>query len=491
MLRLVRATVELGLFALPDTLALARSQAPGLAGVSGERVLAELRRIVSSPQPRAGIELMSDIGALAAVLPEIDALRGIEQSAYHHADVYEHTLEVLDRTADLTAPGGLGAESVQAAVGANEQRAGALLDEPLADEMTRGQALRWGALLHDAAKPLTRAVRPEDGRVTFMGHDRVGAELARTVLGRLRSSERLRSHVAALVRQHLRLGFLVHEPQPLARRTVYRYLRVCAPVQADVTLLSVADRLATRGRRSQEAIAAHLALAGEVLERRARLARGAAARAARARRRARRRAGDRAGPRARPPARGARRGALRRRDLQPRAGRRACACDARRRVIGGAEDVLLAAPSGDLRLGSAPMTDPDCIFCKIVAGELPATIVDEDERTIAFMDIAPATRGHALVIPREHSRDLLAVSSEDLQATAQAAQRLARRASERLGADGVNLLNSCGSAAWQTVFHFHIHVIPRYDGDPLRLPWIPSSGDPRQIAAAAQELTGG
>ncbi len=265
VLRLVRATVELGLFALPDTLALARSQAPGLAGVSGERVLAELRRIVSSPQPRAGIELMSDIGALAAVLPEIDALRGIEQSAYHHADVYEHTLEVLDRTADLTAPGGLGAESVQAAVGANEQRAGALLDEPLADEMTRGQALRWGALLHDAAKPLTRAVRPEDGRVTFMGHDRVGAELARTVLGRLRSSERLRSHVAALVRQHLRLGFLVHEPQPLARRTVYRYLRVCAPVQADVTLLSVADRLATRGRRSQEAIAAHLALAGEVL----------------------------------------------------------------------------------------------------------------------------------------------------------------------------------------------------------------------------------
>lgn len=137
------------------------------------------------------------------------------------------------------------------------------------------------------------------------------------------------------------------------------------------------------------------------------------------------------------------------------------------------------------------MTDPDCIFCKIVAGELPAQIVDEDERTVAFMDIAPATRGHALVVPRAHARDLLAVSSEDLQATALAAQRLARRASERLGADGVNLLNSCGSAAWQTVFHFHIHVIPRYDGDPLRLPWIPSSGDPEQIAAAAQELNGG
>jgi histidine triad (HIT) family protein len=136
------------------------------------------------------------------------------------------------------------------------------------------------------------------------------------------------------------------------------------------------------------------------------------------------------------------------------------------------------------------MGDPDCIFCKIVAGELPATIVDEDERTIAFMDIAPATRGHALVIPREHARDLLTVAPEDLQATALAAQRLAQRASERLGAEGVNLLNSCGAAAWQTVFHFHIHVIPRYDGDPLRLPWVPSSGDPEQIAAAAQELNG-
>jgi len=137
------------------------------------------------------------------------------------------------------------------------------------------------------------------------------------------------------------------------------------------------------------------------------------------------------------------------------------------------------------------VADRDCIFCKIVAGELPATIVDEDERTIAFMDIAPATRGHALVIPRQHSRDLLEVGAEDLQATILGAQRLAGRARERLGADGVNLLNSCGAAAWQTVFHFHIHVIPRYEDDPLRLPWIPSPGDPDAIAAAAQELNGG
>ncbi len=135
------------------------------------------------------------------------------------------------------------------------------------------------------------------------------------------------------------------------------------------------------------------------------------------------------------------------------------------------------------------MSDPDCIFCKIVAGELPATIVDEDERTIAFMDIAPATRGHALVIPRAHSADLLEIGSEDLQATALAAQRLAKRAKQRLGADGVNLINACGRAAWQTVFHLHIHVVPRYEGDPLKLPWVPSPGDPEEIAAAAQDLT--
>jgi histidine triad (HIT) family protein len=135
------------------------------------------------------------------------------------------------------------------------------------------------------------------------------------------------------------------------------------------------------------------------------------------------------------------------------------------------------------------MADPNCVFCKIVAGELPATIVDEDDRTITFMDISPATRGHALVIPRRHSPDLVTVDREDLQAVALAAQRLAGRAIERLGADGVNLINSTGAVAWQTVFHFHVHVIPRYRDDPLRLPWVPAPGVPEEIAAAAQELS--
>ena len=132
--------------------------------------------------------------------------------------------------------------------------------------------------------------------------------------------------------------------------------------------------------------------------------------------------------------------------------------------------------------------DPDCLFCKIVAGEIPATIIAEEERTIAFMDINPATRGHALVIPRAHARDVHEIDTEDLKAVAATAQVVAGRLVERLGAAGVNLLNSNGTAAWQTVFHFHMHVIPRYAGDPLRLPWQPAQGDMQDIAAAGAEL---
>jgi histidine triad (HIT) family protein len=127
----------------------------------------------------------------------------------------------------------------------------------------------------------------------------------------------------------------------------------------------------------------------------------------------------------------------------------------------------------------------DCIFCRIVAGEIPAQVVAEDERTISFMDIAPGTRGHALVIPRAHARDLWEIDPADLAAVAVAAQQLALKQRDRLGAAGVNLINSSGAAAWQTVFHFHMHVIPRYDGDPLKLPWVPGVSDLEELAVLA------
>ena len=136
------------------------------------------------------------------------------------------------------------------------------------------------------------------------------------------------------------------------------------------------------------------------------------------------------------------------------------------------------------------MADPDCLFCGIVAGSIPSEMIDSDERTVAFMDVNPATPGHALVVPREHSADLLEIGAEDLTATILAVQRLSKRMKDVLGADGIDLINACGAAAWQTVFHFHIHVVPRYEGDPLKLPWIPEPGDSDEIALAAQRLRG-
>jgi histidine triad (HIT) family protein len=132
----------------------------------------------------------------------------------------------------------------------------------------------------------------------------------------------------------------------------------------------------------------------------------------------------------------------------------------------------------------------DCLFCGIVAGSIPSETIDSDERTVSFMDINPATAGHALVVPRAHSADLLEIGDEDLTAVTLAAQRLAGRMKEVLGADGINLINACGAAAWQTVFHFHIHVVPRYEDAPLKLPWIPEPGDSDQIAQIAKQLRG-
>ena len=251
-LRAVRFAVELGFELDPATAGAAAAHAARLDQVAPERVFGELKRVVTAPDARRGLALMDAHGLTRAVLPELAALRGVRQNEYHHADVLEHTLEVLDAVAAL--------ENNRAFLGDSPAD---LLAEPLADELTHAGAMRFAALLHDAAKPATRAVRP-DGRVTFIGHDRAGAELARTVLRRLRASQRLTDYVAALTLHHLRLGFLVHE-RPLERRSIWRYLRATAPWTDDVTIFTVADRLATRGRGAEEAIAAHVALARDML----------------------------------------------------------------------------------------------------------------------------------------------------------------------------------------------------------------------------------
>jgi len=134
------------------------------------------------------------------------------------------------------------------------------------------------------------------------------------------------------------------------------------------------------------------------------------------------------------------------------------------------------------------VAEDDCIFCKIVAGELPSHPIYEDEHTIGFLDISPWVSGHSLVIPRRHSRNLWEVEGEDLAHTAAAAKAVATTMRDRIGAEGVNLLNSCEAAAWQTVFHFHIHVIPRFSGDPLRLPGHPGEADQDALAELAAKL---
>jgi poly(A) polymerase len=249
-LRLARFVAELAFSPDPDTERLTRAAASGVGEAPGERVFAELRRLVLAPNVIGGLETADRLGLLHAVLPELAELHDVDQSQYHHRDVYGHTVEVLERLLELEARA--------------EGRLRAVLDEPLADELTRGEALRFGALLHDIGKPATHAVR-ESGRVTFMGHDRLGEQMVHDLCRRLRTSERFSRFVGALTRHHLVLGFLVQE-RPLDRRAVYRYLRLTEPVEVEVTLLSCADRLATRGRKADEAIAAHMELAGELME---------------------------------------------------------------------------------------------------------------------------------------------------------------------------------------------------------------------------------
>jgi histidine triad (HIT) family protein len=134
------------------------------------------------------------------------------------------------------------------------------------------------------------------------------------------------------------------------------------------------------------------------------------------------------------------------------------------------------------------MNDPDCLFCKIVSGEIPSHKIDEDDKTLSFMDINPWTRGHALVIPKAHSRNIYDADPDDIAAIHVAAQRLARRMRDRLACEGINILQSNEPAAMQTVFHTHVHVIPRYSDDGLKLPAHPQPAEHDELAGLAEEL---
>lgn len=258
LLRAARLAAELQLEVDAATVALARAEASRAAEPAGERQLAELRQLVGGPDPLRGMALLDELGLTAPVWPELEALRGVEQGPNHHLDVHGHTMAVLERTLEVE-------RELDRFGGERAPELRTLLAEPLADEMSRGTALRFGALVHDIGKPATRS--EHDGYVTFVGHDRDGAEIVAGLCDRWRASRALTRHLQGLTLHHLRLGFLVHEA-PLPPRRVHEYLRATEPVAADVTLLTIADRLSARGSgpfATEEAIEAHLELARQML----------------------------------------------------------------------------------------------------------------------------------------------------------------------------------------------------------------------------------
>jgi tRNA nucleotidyltransferase/poly(A) polymerase len=256
-LRLPRLAASLGFEIDPATADATRRHAPRVSEPAAERVFAELRGLIGSGGALRGMRLLDELGLTATVFPELEALKGIDQSAYHHLDAYEHTLEVLERTIELE-------RTDYALFGDHAAGVKALLVEDLGDDLTLGGGLRWAALLHDIAKSETR-VEMLDGRIGFPGHDARGAEMARAICKRLNASQRFSQYISALTRHHLRLGFLVHK-QPLGRKELYGYLTTTDPVEVEVGVLSVADRLATRGRKSDEAIKAHVELAVKITD---------------------------------------------------------------------------------------------------------------------------------------------------------------------------------------------------------------------------------
>ena len=132
--------------------------------------------------------------------------------------------------------------------------------------------------------------------------------------------------------------------------------------------------------------------------------------------------------------------------------------------------------------------DEQNVFAKILRGEAPAHVVCEDEHTLAFMDINPASEGHALVVPKEHWEDLYAISERSLAAVALTARNVARAVGSVVSPDGLNLVQCNGPAAAQSVLHFHMHVLPRTSGDELKLNWGLKPGDMDRIKALSEQI---
>jgi tRNA nucleotidyltransferase/poly(A) polymerase len=250
ILRLVRLQHVLEFEPEAKAVEAARAAAEGLTSMSGERLERELSALLGLPAPVSAVRDLDGLGALVHVVPELAALKGVSQNPYHHLDVFEHTLEALEHLPGVVAQLG-GERHLADPQELGFEAAGALV--PLA----------YAVLLHDLGKPSIKQV-DEQGRILFWHHDEVGAAMAADVARRLKMSRRMEAFLAVLVRQHLRLGFLVREA-PLTPRALARYRRDVEPYVFESVALSLADRMATRGPSTPAvAIARHFRLAREV-----------------------------------------------------------------------------------------------------------------------------------------------------------------------------------------------------------------------------------
>ncbi len=130
----------------------------------------------------------------------------------------------------------------------------------------------------------------------------------------------------------------------------------------------------------------------------------------------------------------------------------------------------------------------DCIFCKIAQGEIPSKTLYEDEKFRVILDLGPAAKGHALILPKEHAADIFELSEETAAAAFVLGKKMAGIMKEKLKCDGLNLIQNNGETAGQTVGHFHLHVIPRYQDDGQRIGWTPGEPSQEELEAVRQEI---
>ena len=440
----------------------------GPAEPAGERQFAELRLLLTGADPIRGLRLLDELGATrgrAARARGASRRRAEPVPPPRRPRAHDGGAGAADRGGGR--PRGLrGRPAARRSASCSPSRS------PTSSPGAARCASRRS--FHDLGKPETRAVG-EGGRVLFIGHDRAGARLVRELCSRLRTSRRLADYLANLTLNHLRLGFLVHE-RPLSRRHVYDYLRATDPDSVDVTLLTVADRLATQGERTrQEAVDAHLELAREMIAEALAWRRAGPPRSPIRGDELASELGIEPGPRARPPARRDRGGGVRGRGLDARGGGRPGATDPLGLpVLGCRADGRATASSA----GSSPAR------CRRRSSTPTST------RSPSWTSTRP--RGGMRWWCRAPTAPTCSRSPTRTwsgRCSPLAAWRRKIRAA--LEPDGFNVLNSCGPAAWQTIFHFHLHVIPRYDDDPLKLPWIPRGGEAEEIAAVARSDQGG